>query len=42
MSQDNTQIDIDYVAELARIELTDEEKKTFSSQLGDVLGYFES
>lgn len=29
--------DIDYVAQLARISLTDEEKKTFGSQLGDVL-----
>jgi len=34
-------IDIDYVAKLARIELSDEDKKRFAGQLGDVLGYFE-
>ncbi len=34
-------IDIDYVANLARIALTDEEKETFSRQLDDVLGYIE-
>lgn len=34
-------IDIDYVANLARISLTEEEKKTFSGQLGDVLGHIE-
>lgn len=32
-------IDIDYVANLARIALTKEEKKTFAAQLGDVLHY---
>ena len=37
---DPSKIDIDYVANLARIELTNEEKKEFSSQLGDVLHYF--
>lgn len=36
-----TQIDIDYVAKLARIELTDEEKITYSRQLGQILEYFE-
>jgi aspartyl-tRNA(Asn)/glutamyl-tRNA(Gln) amidotransferase subunit C len=34
-------IDIDYVANLARIALTDEEKELFSSQLDDVLTYIE-
>lgn len=34
-------IDIDYVANLARIDLTDEEKEKFSAQLGDVLAYFD-
>ncbi|MBE7537570.1 MAG: Asp-tRNA(Asn)/Glu-tRNA(Gln) amidotransferase subunit GatC [Opitutaceae bacterium] len=36
-----TNIDIDHVANLARIALTEEEKRTFSSQLGDVLAYIE-
>lgn len=36
-----TKIDIDYVANLARLALTDAEKETFSRQLGDVLGYIE-
>lgn len=34
-------INIEYIADLARIKLTDEEKKTYSSQLHSVLGYFE-
>lgn len=34
-------IDIDYVANLARIELNDEEKAKLGSQLDDILGYFE-
>lgn len=40
MSKPHT-IDIDYVANLARIALTDEEKKLFSGQLDDVLTYIE-
>lgn len=40
MSEDTTSIDIDYVAKLARIALTDEEKATFSAQLEDVLEHF--
>ncbi|MBC2593063.1 Asp-tRNA(Asn)/Glu-tRNA(Gln) amidotransferase subunit GatC [Ruficoccus amylovorans] len=32
-------IDIEYVARLARIDLTDEEKRTFTSQLEDILAY---
>ena len=38
---DSQELDVDYVANLARIELSDEEKQKFSSQLGDVLKYFE-
>ena len=38
---DNRQIDIDYVANLARIALTPEEKEAFSRQLGDILAYME-
>jgi len=38
---DTNSIDIDYVANLARIALTDEEKKLFGSQLQQVLGYIE-
>lgn len=34
-------IDIDYVARLARIDLTDEEKQTFTAQLEDILAYVE-
>ena len=34
-------IDIDYVADLARIELTDKEKLTLSAQLDDILGHFD-
>lgn len=36
-----THIDIDYVAGLARLALTPEEKTSFARQLGDVLGYIE-
>ena len=34
-------IDIDYVANLARLALTAQEKEVFSRQLGDVLRYIE-
>jgi aspartyl-tRNA(Asn)/glutamyl-tRNA(Gln) amidotransferase subunit C len=40
MSQPHT-IDVEYVANLARIALTDEEKKLFAGQLGQVLTYIE-
>lgn len=36
-----TDIDIDYVANLARLALTGPEKETFARQLGDVLRYVE-
>ncbi len=34
-------IDIDYVANLARLALTPQEKETYARQLGDVLRYVE-
>jgi aspartyl-tRNA(Asn)/glutamyl-tRNA(Gln) amidotransferase subunit C len=36
-----TELDVAYVAKLARINLTDEETRTFQKQLGDVLKYVE-
>jgi len=36
-----TDLNIDHVANLARLALTPEEKATFSAQLGDVLTYIE-
>jgi aspartyl-tRNA(Asn)/glutamyl-tRNA(Gln) amidotransferase subunit C len=38
---DTGKIDIEYVAKLARIALSDAEKAKFSEQLGSVLGYIE-
>lgn len=38
---DQPHIDIDYVANLARIELADEEKEKLGEQLNDILGHFE-
>lgn len=35
------QINIDYVANLARLDLSAEEKSKLGSQLNDILGYFE-
>ncbi|HEY2953425.1 MAG TPA: Asp-tRNA(Asn)/Glu-tRNA(Gln) amidotransferase subunit GatC [Verrucomicrobiae bacterium] len=37
----STEIDIRYVAHLARLELTGEEERKFGAQLGQVLGYIE-
>lgn len=37
---EKTAIDIDHVADLARIELSEEEKTMYLSQLGKVLDYF--
>lgn len=34
-------IDLDYIANLARIALTDDEKELFSEQLGEVLTYMQ-
>jgi aspartyl-tRNA(Asn)/glutamyl-tRNA(Gln) amidotransferase subunit C len=36
-----TEIDIDYVANLARIALTPEEKARYGAQLGNILGHFQ-
>ncbi len=33
--------EVEYIAELARIELTEKEKRKFSDELSDVLGYVE-
>ena len=38
---DHNSIDIDYVANLARIDLTDDERERFADQLGSILDYFE-
>jgi len=38
---DTPNIDIDYLANLARIELSKEEKIKLSSQLNDIIGYFD-
>ena len=38
---ESSPMNIDYVSNLARIELSESEKKKFRSQLGDVLKYFE-
>lgn len=40
MAEDTSHVDIDYVAGLARIQLTDEERKVFAAQLEDVLEHF--
>ena len=34
-------IDIDYVAKLARLDMTEEEKTKLRAQLDDILGYFD-
>jgi len=36
-----TKKDVEYVANLARLELTDEEKETFTRQLENILGYMD-
>ena len=41
MSESDKQINIDYVAELARMELSDDDKAKLSGQLNDILQYFE-
>ncbi len=38
---DSSRLDLDYVANLARLALTPAEKEKFSRQLGDVLHYVE-
>ena len=41
MSESDKKINIDYVAQLARLELSDEDKAKISGQLNDILVYFE-
>jgi aspartyl-tRNA(Asn)/glutamyl-tRNA(Gln) amidotransferase subunit C len=36
-----TDLNVEYVAHLARLDITSEEKEKFSAQLGQVLGYIE-
>lgn len=38
---DEKHIDIEYTAKLARINLSDEEKQTFTAQLDSIIGYVE-
>ena len=38
--KDSQSIDIDYVAQLARLELTPQERMKFSAQLGEILQHF--
>lgn len=43
MSSDRTeQIDVRYVAKLARIDLSDDECATFQKQLGAIIGYIDA
>jgi len=37
-----TKSDVEHVALLARLELTEEEKEMYTKQLADILGYFQS
>jgi aspartyl-tRNA(Asn)/glutamyl-tRNA(Gln) amidotransferase subunit C len=39
MAAEFTKTDVERVAELARLRLTDEETTTFAAQLADILGY---
>src|ERR1700685_2538307 len=39
MANDTNQFDVSYVAQLARLQLTDAEKQKISAQLKDVLAY---
>jgi len=39
--QDHPEVDIDKLADLARIRLTEEEKTAFSGQVADILGFFQ-
>ena len=40
-NQESQTLDIDYVANLARIDLTSQERQAFASQLTDILHYIE-
>ena len=41
MPKSDKKINIDYVAQLARLELSEEDKSKLSGQLNDILVYFE-
>ena len=41
MLESDKKINIDYVAQLARLELSDDDKAKLSGQLNDILAYFE-
>jgi aspartyl-tRNA(Asn)/glutamyl-tRNA(Gln) amidotransferase subunit C len=41
MANSETQFDVEKLAHLARLELTDDERATYSRQLGDVLEYID-
>jgi aspartyl-tRNA(Asn)/glutamyl-tRNA(Gln) amidotransferase subunit C len=40
--QERPEVDIDKLAALARIRLSDAEKTAFAAQLGDILGFFQA
>ncbi len=42
MSDSSVKVDIDYIANLARLALTPEEKAKYRAQLENVLGHFEA
>ena len=41
MSEKSTQMDVHYVARLARVELTPEEEELFGQQLGEIIHYID-
>jgi len=41
MSHSEPVIDVDYLARLARVELTDDERSHFGEQLREILGHFQ-
>ena len=41
LMQERPEVDIDKLAMLSRIQLTEEEKAAFGSQLADILGFFQ-
>ncbi len=41
MSSEHAEMDIDYVANLARVALTAEEKERYGAQLSNILGHFQ-
>ena len=39
--EDHTSIDIDKLADLSRIQLTEQEKSTLAGQVSDIIGFFQ-